>query len=178
MQFNKHQLPITIGFRIKCGQELRYWDLNEAKCIRTIQLDFLSGARKRTDPFTKKLLIIEDDLIFASCADQIATIQLATGTSRKGTDDFGRNNQRRSDEETAASEEKIPIRFRETLLDFGAREEDSIFDDFFQELKCIFGDSPSAERYLAEAHQPPEADLPEASGYLIETFMLIFINSI
>jgi len=155
--------------------ELRYWDLNEVECMRTIRLEFplVQSSGKTVNPFTRKLLAVRDSVILVCCGDQIGAVRL-TESGRCDLDGPSSAPSSRSRsccpsvDETAAYEEKIPVRFRETLLDFGARHEDVLFDHFIEELKRIFEQSPSATQYLARLGELPEVDVDHPSGIIYD----------
>lgn len=135
-------------------QELRYWDLNQGKCVNTIQLAFSTGNKGDRVQFScQRPLLASKHVLYVVCGDSVATVHLR----RSPLDGHGPRIVeallgRTEDSEGAAigAESKIPYRFREDLLDFGYHGEDDVFNKFITDLKKIFADSVTATQRLKE----------------------------
>lgn len=99
----------------------------------------------------KRSLAVSDCAVYVACGDAIATATLKPDgqqnepqTGNQVVHLVSSLSPVRGDEKTQAAERNIPLRFRESLLDFGTRDENDLFDQFLNQLKQLFAAYPSA----------------------------------
>ncbi|XP_057372348.1 uncharacterized protein LOC130693241 isoform X2 [Daphnia carinata] len=150
--------------------ELRYWDLNEGKCLNTIHLAFSTGNREDRVQFgCQRPLLASERVLYIACGDSVASVQLSQ-SNQDGQGPrivealLGRAKEEEPEETGMGAESKIPYCFREGLLDFGYHTEDEVFDKFIANLKKIFADSITVTERLKEVENAGVKSLTKASG--------------
>lgn len=143
----------TIAFTyLTVSQELRYWDLNQGKCVRIIRLEFTSNRKGRVQ-FSQRPLLTIDSRLYIACGDSVATVQFNQPSDERCGSKCQAGRRETSEESSGdaqqGAENKIPIRFREGLLDFGYRHEDDVFNGFLTDLKKVFAASSQTTERLS-----------------------------
>lgn len=148
-------------------QELRYWELDGGQTLWTINLNFPYTQHKTRVQYSQRPLLQLGKSLYISCGDTVAEVQLQTandGTkeeqlkidiarSTQNLDQLDVSAESELEPHQQAAESKIPLRFREGLLDFGHREEDDVFKSFLNDLQKVFSASEVVTERLKDEEE-------------------------
>lgn len=121
-------------------KELRQWNVAEGTCIQEIQL-VLPNVLSKKQPlvFTKNSLLIVRSRLLITFGDHVVGVRF-NDQEQSSTSVACRIDNQLTNDYSVAIENRIPMHFREALLETPTIDEDEIFRRFTRDVESIFAD--------------------------------------